>query len=84
MLGRTASGLFWMSRYLKRSENTARLVDAGFPLALTRPSEAAPDEWASVLSTSGAEDAYKAKNDDFEGLHVVDFCCAIQPIQALC
>ena len=73
MLGRTAGGLFWMSRYLERSENTARLVDAGFHLALTRPSEAAPDEWASVLSTSGADDAYKERYDDYEGLHVVDF-----------
>ena len=73
MLGRTAGGLFWMSRYLERSENTARLVDAGFHLALTRPSVAAPDEWASVLSTSGADDAYKERYDDYEGLHVVDF-----------
>ena len=73
MLGRTASGLFWMSRYLERSENTARLIDAGFHLALTRPSEAAPDEWASVLSTSGADEAYKAKYDGYEGLNVVDF-----------
>ena len=29
MLGRTANSLFWMFRYLERSENTARLVDAG-------------------------------------------------------
>jgi uncharacterized alpha-E superfamily protein len=64
MLGRTAGGLFWMSRYLERNENTARLVDAGFHLALTQPSEAAPDEWASVLSTSGADDAYKERYDD--------------------
>jgi len=32
MLGKTAGGIFWMFRYLERSENTARLVDAGFPL----------------------------------------------------
>ncbi len=73
MLGRNASGLFWMSLYLERSENAARLVDAGFHLALTWPSESAPDEWASVLTTSGAEEAYKAKYDDFEGHLVVDF-----------
>ena len=28
MLGRTANSLFWMFRYLERSENTARLLDA--------------------------------------------------------
>ncbi|MEO1474464.1 MAG: alpha-E domain-containing protein, partial [Pseudomonadota bacterium] len=36
MLGKTAGGLFWMFRYLERSENTARLVDSGFRMALTR------------------------------------------------
>ena len=29
MLGRTASSLFWMSRYVERAENVARLLDAG-------------------------------------------------------
>ena len=36
MLGRTASGLFWMARLLERAENTSRLVEAGFRMALTR------------------------------------------------
>ncbi len=50
MLGKTAGGLFWMFRFLERSENTARLVDAGFRIALTR-SAAAEAEWASVIGT---------------------------------
>lgn len=73
MLGRTASGLFWMSRLLERSENAARLVEAGFHLALTRPSESAPDEWASILSTTGAHDVYLERYEAFEGPQVVDF-----------
>ena len=28
MLGRTANGIFWMSRYIERAENMARLIDA--------------------------------------------------------
>ena len=36
MLGRTANHLFWMFRYLERAENTARLLDAGLRMALTR------------------------------------------------
>ena len=36
MLGRTANGIFWMFRYLERAENTARLLDAGLRMALTR------------------------------------------------
>ncbi len=50
MLGKTAGGLYWMFRYLERSENTARLVAAGQRIALTR--SASDDEWASVLATT--------------------------------
>ena len=36
MLGKTAGGLYWMFRSLERAENTARLIEAGFRIALTR------------------------------------------------
>ncbi|MEO1044527.1 MAG: alpha-E domain-containing protein [Pseudomonadota bacterium] len=72
MLGKTAGGLFWMSRYLERSENSARLLDAGFRIALTR-SQSAADEWGSVLTTVGARDAYAQKYDDFTSKQVIDF-----------
>ena len=52
MLGKTAGGLYWMFRFLERSENTARLLEAGFRMALTRSSDA-ESEWKSVVSTSG-------------------------------
>ena len=45
MLGRTANCIFWMCRYLERAENTARLLDAGFRMSLTRASEMASEEW---------------------------------------
>jgi len=72
MLGKTAGGLFWMFRYLERSENIARLVDAGQRIALTR-SDAAENEWGSILATAGARDAFLEKYDAFEGGAAVDF-----------
>jgi len=72
MLGRTAGGLFWMFRYLERAENTARLLDVGFRIALTRPDNAA-DEWASVLQTAGIREAYDQKYDSYEQGRIVDF-----------
>lgn len=72
MLGKTAGGLYWMFRYLERSENTARLLDAGFRIALTR-SHAAEDEWASVVTTAGALDAFKERHSRFEAQNVIDF-----------
>ncbi len=59
MLGKTAGGLYWMSRYLERSENTARLVEAGQRIALTRSS--ADDEWVSVLQTAAVLAGYRQK-----------------------
>lgn len=57
MLGKTAGGLYWMFRYLERSENTARLIEAGQRIALTR-SSSADDEWAGVLQSAGAFAGY--------------------------
>ncbi|WP_421854034.1 alpha-E domain-containing protein [Oricola sp.] len=72
MLGKTAGGLFWMFRYLERSENTARLVDAGFHMALTR-SSSSRDEWISVIQTAGARDAFMARHEEASAGAVVDF-----------
>ncbi|MGZ9810710.1 alpha-E domain-containing protein [Pseudoroseicyclus sp. H15] len=59
MLGKTAGGLFWMSRYLERSENASRLVEAGQRIALTR--SASEDEWHSILQTAACYEGYKEK-----------------------
>ncbi|QBX99728.1 alpha-E domain-containing protein [Rhodophyticola sp. CCM32] len=72
MLGKTAGGLFWMFRYLERSENTARLIQAGFRIALTRP-DGADDEWASVLKTAGVADLYHAGHDGMDAARVINF-----------
>jgi uncharacterized alpha-E superfamily protein len=61
-----------MFRYLERSENIARLIDAGFRIALTRGGNSA-DEWASVINTAGARAAYLTRYDEFTGPSVVDF-----------
>ncbi|MEM8576754.1 MAG: alpha-E domain-containing protein [Pseudomonadota bacterium] len=70
MLGRTAQGLFWMFRYLERSENTARLIEAGFRIALTR---AGASEWNSVLKTAGAAAGYAAQYETLTQAHAIDF-----------
>ena len=73
MLGKTAGGLFWMSRYLERSKNIARLVDAGFRIALTQ-SYSANTEWASIIATTGIKDAYEAVHgENYDGMKVIDF-----------
>ena len=45
MLSRVADGLYWMSRYLERAAQTARLVDVEFQLWLDQTPEAAARRW---------------------------------------
>ena len=73
MLGRTANSIFWMCRYLERAENTARLLDAGFRMSLTRGSDAASEEWRSVIVTLGQEEEYEALYDGYSGAQVCNF-----------
>ncbi|EGD57520.1 hypothetical protein Y88_3830 [Novosphingobium nitrogenifigens DSM 19370] len=74
MLGRSANGIFWLFRYLERAENTARLVDAGFRMALTRDSRDAREEWRSVVTTLGMqEDFEEACGTEYQGAQVFNF-----------
>ncbi len=72
MLGKTAGGLFWMFRNLERSENTTRLLDAGFRIALTH-STAATNEWTSVVATAGVKDAFSQHHQQYDAANVIDF-----------
>ena len=72
MLGRTAAGLFWLTRYLERAENTSRLAEAGFRMALTR-SESDTEEWGSVITTAGCQQAYLEKHETIRSDKILDF-----------
>jgi uncharacterized alpha-E superfamily protein len=74
MLGRSANGIFWLFRNLERAENTARLIEAGFRMALTRDARDANDEWRSVIVTLGLRAPYEAKfGTDYAGPNVINF-----------
>ncbi len=57
MLSRVAESVYWMSRYIERAENTARLIDVNLNLTLDMPggSEA---HWQAVISTTGDYSRY--------------------------
>lgn len=59
MLSRTAQGLYWMSRYIERAENIARLLDTGRRMdALPSTADDRASEWASIVIASGCESTY--------------------------
>ncbi|SLN37678.1 alpha-E domain-containing protein [Roseisalinus antarcticus] len=72
MLGKTANGLYWMSRSLERAENTSRLIEAGQRLALTRSGDA-DDEWTPILQTASVYDGYLEKHGDITKDDAVDW-----------
>ncbi|WP_348685171.1 alpha-E domain-containing protein, partial [uncultured Brevundimonas sp.] len=72
MLGRTAAGLFWLTRYLERAENTSRMTEAGFRMALTR-AESNTEEWGSVITTAGCQQAYLEKHETIRSDKILDF-----------
>lgn len=62
MLGKTANGLYWMFRYLERSENTARLIETGQRLALSQ-SGGRDSEWRSIVQTAGVSAGFDAQHE---------------------
>ena len=74
MLGRTANDLFWLSRYVERAENMARLAEVGYRLVLLpREGEEYHDEWRLTLRSAGCADGYFAKYETPSTRSVIDY-----------
>jgi uncharacterized alpha-E superfamily protein len=62
MLSRTADHLYWMSRYLERAVNLARMIDAHQRLALLpRAPDAVRQGWQATLISLGIDAAYQER-----------------------
>lgn len=65
MLGRTAASLFWMSRYIERAENIARLTEAGYRISLTPDvGQGHREDWKSTLIAAGNYDGFVRKHGE--------------------
>ncbi len=63
MLSRTADHLYWMSRYLERAANLARMIDAHQRLALLpRSPEAVRQGWAATLVSLNMDGIYQERH----------------------
>ncbi len=59
MLSRTAADLFWLSRYLERAENTARMLDVAHSMAMMPAGRSAEQELAAPLRVTGTLGAFR-------------------------
>src|SRR6476620_910832 len=74
MLSRTADSLFWLSRYVERADNTARIIDAASRLTALPVSYAGTsNEWESALAAAGALRAFYREHDNADRDAVIDF-----------
>lgn len=74
MLGRTANDLYWLSRYVERAENMARLIEVGYRIVLLpREGSGYHEEWRSTLESAGCEQGYIAKYGEFESRNVINY-----------
>ncbi|HEV7368707.1 alpha-E domain-containing protein [Arenibaculum sp.] len=74
MLSRTADNLFWMARYVERSENLARLLLVGHRMSSMARSLGNPgNEWQSTLTASGCASSFFEKHAEAVGPAVVEF-----------
>ena len=64
MLSRVAENLFWMSRYLERAENVARLLDIGLYLELDAGGQPAVEDGSApveiALNILACRDAFRS------------------------
>ena len=77
MLSRTADHLFWLSRYIERAENTARMLDIAYQTSL-QPQSADESEqsWRSLVSISELNALYGKKYDSINSRDVMEFMVA--------
>ena len=74
MLSRTADHLFWMSRYMERAENTARMLNVSYETSLLPQSAAAVEAgWEGILSISELLPAYLAQYKNINPRDVMAF-----------
>ncbi|MBA2124728.1 hypothetical protein DLM45_00600 [Hyphomicrobium methylovorum] len=74
MLSRTANDLYWLSRYVERAENMARLLEVGYRIVLLpRQDEGFHEEWRSTLESAGCLDGYTQRHGELNSRNVIHY-----------
>jgi uncharacterized alpha-E superfamily protein len=74
MLSRTADHLYWMSRYMERAENTARMLDVNYQTSLLpQGADTAEQGWRGMLSISELTGLFGKQYDAVDPRSVMDF-----------
>ncbi|MDD4880995.1 MAG: alpha-E domain-containing protein [Gallionellaceae bacterium] len=72
MLSRVAESLYWMTRYLERAENTARLINSSTQVLLDLP-KGAHFGWDVLISVAGLQDQVKKRGIKLDEASIMRF-----------
>jgi uncharacterized alpha-E superfamily protein len=76
MLSRVADSLYWMSRYIERAENNARLADVNLQLLLdlaNQPQADTQQQWNPIISSLEENELFGSLYDTLDGKAAIDF-----------
>ena len=76
MLSRVANSLYWMSRYIERADNTARLVETSLQLLLdirNLDDQHVAKQWLPIVQAAGDEEAFSKLHPKATGAAVTEF-----------
>ncbi len=72
MLSRVANSIYWMSRYVERAENTARLIDVNHQLTLDRTGGMG-EQWEPLIGITGDDELFAERYDKINRANVTQF-----------
>lgn len=76
MLSRVANCLYWMSRYIERADNIARILDVNLQMLLDYRSMdevQSREHWLPIIQTTGDHDAFLARSQGATAAAVAEF-----------
>ena len=76
MLSRVANCLYWMSRFIERADNTARIVDVNLQLMLdlrNLDDESLAEHWMPIIASTGDEEKFFSRHPKATGQSVTEF-----------
>jgi uncharacterized alpha-E superfamily protein len=77
MLSRMAASLYWLSRYMERAENLARILDVASRMSsLPSAYAGASNEWESAIATADCEGAFYSAYKEATRENVIEFMVA--------
>ncbi|MDX1520332.1 MAG: alpha-E domain-containing protein [Anaerolineae bacterium] len=73
MLSRVADAIYWMSRYLERAENIARLIEVNWYMTLEHHPDQEFQQWQPLVSITGDEAKFSERYEEVNKANVITF-----------